>query len=135
MAVDPARRLVDADLLDRGQLFEEPGKTGGPDGGIEHGRAAIGENGKAQSPALQLGETGRGIGEWSEAEIELHQLLMQQAILDAEQLHGVVEGIGGDLPEIGMDPHQAAQPGILQLLVAPLRGEAGRPVAEHAQFA
>jgi hypothetical protein len=119
MAVDAARGLEDADLLDRDHLIEASGKARGAEDAVEHGRAAIGENGEAQAAALQVDEGRLGILERVEPQIELHQPPMQLAVIEPEQLHGVVEGIGGDLPEIGMDPHQASQPGILQLLVAP----------------
>jgi hypothetical protein len=121
--VDAARGLEDADLLDRNHLLEAPGKARGSDDAVEHGRAAVGENGEAEAAALQFDDGRLDVLEQIERQIELHQPLMQLAILQPEQLHRVVEGIGGDLPEVGMDPHQASQPGILQLLVAPGGGQ------------
>src|SRR5262249_29874920 len=40
-------------------------------------------------------------------------------VVDIKRLQGEIEGIARDLPEIGMAPLKRAQPGVLQLLVAP----------------
>ena len=65
---------------------------------------------------------------WLEAEIEIHQALAQARRFEAEAVEGEVERIAGDLPEVGVAVLQAAQPGVLKLLVAPQRRQA------HALF-
>lgn len=53
-------------------------------------------------------------------EIGPHEALAQVGIVEVMHVKGKIQCILGDLPEIGMMPHQAAKPGVLQLLDAPL---------------
>ena len=70
-------------------------------------------------------EDGGNLRERLEAEIEVHQALPQGRRLKAEALEGEIERIAGDLPEVGVAVLERAQPGVLDLLVAPERGQRG----------
>ena len=59
-----------------------------------------------------------------------HQVGAQGVVRDAVSLQGIVECIARDLPEVRMTLHQTAQPGVLELLVAPQAGDRVRLLAQ-----
>ena len=69
----------------------------------------------ARTALQRLGRIGIGI----ELEIENHQLVLEARIVDPADVERIIERIAGDLPEIGMNAHQAAEPGIFELLLPP----------------
>ena len=62
-------------------------------------------------------------GKCIERQVEVHQPIAQAGLFDRQRLQGEVERIGGDLPEIRVPALERPQPGILQLLVPPERGQ------------
>ena len=70
-----------------------------------------------------------------ERQVELHQALAQPRPPDAHCLERKIKGIAGDLPEIDVPALQPAQPGILQLLIAPHSREPIDLVTEHVAAA
>src|SRR5262249_23645825 len=57
--------------------------------------------------------------------------IAQARLFDSQRLQREVESVGSDLPEIRVPALHGAKPGILQLLVAPERGQLVDIVPEH----
>ena len=57
--------------------------------------------------------------------------LDEAGFIDTVKGQRVVEGIAGNRPEIGMHAHQASEPGVLKLLLAPEAGECCALSREH----
>src|SRR5260370_22478661 len=55
--------------------------------------------------------------------------------VDCQRLQCEIESIGGDLPEIRVPALERPQPGVLQLLLAPERGQLVDAFAEHVAAA
>ena len=74
------------------------------------------------NPASRKVAEDRGnLRERLEAEIELHQPLVQGGACEIEAFEGEIERLAGHLPEIGVTVLERAQPSVLKLLVAPQR--------------
>ncbi len=128
-------RLVDADLLDRQRLVEEVVDAGAPHRRVQHPRRAVGEDRRPYAVVLEARQHVRDLGIGVELEIQLHELLPEPRVVEADRVHGEVEGVAGDLPEVGMDAHEAAQPGVFELLVAPQVGQCLARLPERASQA
>jgi hypothetical protein len=74
-----------------------------------------------------LGNFRKGV----ESQVQAHQPVAQPGRVQAERPQREIERLAGHLPEIGMPALQRAQPGVLQLLVAPQQGEPLGVVGEH----
>jgi hypothetical protein len=101
----------------------------------QHCRRAIGQDGREEARLLEPLEDLRHFREAIELPVEAHQAVAHLRVRDAQGLQRVVERIARDLPEVGMPSLQRAQPGVLQLLVAPQRGHRGSLVAEDIDAA
>ncbi len=77
------------------------------------------------------GEHRGNLGERLEAEIEVHQPLAQRGRLKAQAFQGEIERVAGHLPEVGVAVLERAQPGVLELLVAPERGQRRAAILRH----
>jgi hypothetical protein len=83
-------------------------------------------------PALfQAREDIADFGECIERQVKIHQAIAQARLFECQRLQREVERIPGDLPEIRMPALDGPQPGILQLLVTPERGQLVDAVPEH----
>jgi hypothetical protein len=71
-------------------------------------------------PARKARKDLGNFGKRFEAEIELHQRFARRRA-QPERLEREIEGVAGHLPEVGVAVLQAAQPSVLELLVAPER--------------
>ncbi len=57
-------------------------------------------------------------------QVKRHQFIAQARIVDLQSLQRIVQRIAGHMPEIRMHPHEAAEPGVFQLLLPPQRSKA-----------
>jgi len=73
-----------------------------------------------------FGDFGIGL----QVEIEIHQARAQAWAVEFQRRQGEVECVAGDLPEVGVSAGEPAQPGVLQLLLAPEFGQALPVVAK-----
>ena len=99
-------------------------------GGVEHGGAAVGEDGGELILGLHRLECRHHLRVGIELEVERHDLVLEARLLHAELLERIVECLGGDMPEIGVHAHEAPEPGIFELLLAPQAGDLVRLLAD-----
>ena len=125
--------MIAGELVDARVRFEHADGIGGEDvvdqlaaGALgdragQHARRAVGQHDPALARVGEGLERRRGVGESAQAEIVLHQLGPQRRFGDVERVHGVVERFARHPPEVVIGPHQAAQPGVVELFAPPER--------------
>jgi hypothetical protein len=99
--------------------------------GIEHIGRAVRQDCGPQARLFQAREDVWDFGKCIERQVKIHQAIAQARLFDGQRLQREVESVPGDLPEIRVPALHGAQPGILQLLVAPERGQFVDAVPEH----
>ena len=129
--------LEDADILDREDGVEQAFDAGVADRRGEHFRGAVGQDGTFQPAVLEFGQHRLDLGVGVELKVTGEKLVAQVRIVDTVGLEGEVQGVAGDLPEIHVvfTAHEAAQPSVLQLFVAPGLGYRASHVAQVAAIA
>jgi hypothetical protein len=127
----PRVRLEDADVLDGEHHIEEAVEPGGGDGRCKHRRRAVREDRGPQAGRAQPRQHIGHFGKRRQREVEVEQPPTQLRSLEDERLQREIERVRGHLHEIGVAPLCRAQPGVLNLLVAPQRGEAVRRLGGH----
>ena len=115
--------FVDADRFDGEHGVEERAQPRFSDRRVEHHGRAVRQDCGAQARRLEPSEDFRDLRKRLERQVKIHQPIAQAGLFDRQRLQGEVECIAGDLPEIRVPALDRPQPGILQLLVAPERGQ------------
>jgi hypothetical protein len=88
-----------------------------------------------QARPFQAHEDVRDLGKRIKRQVKVHQPIAQAGLFDIQCLQREIESIAGNLPEIRVPALQRTKPGILQLLVAPQRGQLVDAVPEHVTTA
>jgi hypothetical protein len=125
--IDPWIGLEDAHGVDRKHRVEQRAQASARDRLLQHAWRTVGKNRGRKARPTQGAEHAGNFGEWRQGAIEAHQAVAQSRRGYAETVEREIQRVAGDLPEVGVTALQRTQPRVLQLLVAPQRGQRRAP--------
>jgi hypothetical protein len=122
--VDARARLEDLHFFDAQDTVEEIDDPGAPGRRLQHLGLAVGQDGQPQAVCLQRLQAGFHVGKGREAQVGLHEALaLLGREIEREALRRVDEAILGELPEVLVAAHEAAEQAVLELLHPPELGQ------------